>query len=131
MGRTGETIKVIPANNGELYMISGGRRYCIARFSGRVEIEERQTQIVRLGTLQKGTKRIFASFVVCGDVDFRNGFGFDVVDSGKVFEAQAVVSDERFAFAGLRFEDSDPLENELVFEIPDLELIQKLLKKTL
>ncbi len=64
-------------------------------------------------------------------MDFRNGFGFDVVDSGKVFEAQAVVSDERFAFAGLRFEDSDPLENELVFEIPDLELIQKLLKKTL
>ncbi len=127
MGRTGETIKVIPADNGELYMTSGGRRYCIARFSGRVEIEERQNRVARLGTLQKGIKRIFASFVVCGDVDFHNGFGFDAVDSGKVFEAQAVVSGERLAFAGLRFEDSDPLENELVFEIPDLELIQKLL----
>lgn len=127
MGRIGETIKVIPADNGELYMTSGGRRYCIARFSGRVEIEERQARVARLGTLQKGTKRIFASFVVCGDMDFRNGFGLDAVDSGKVFEAQAVVCGERLAFAGLRFEDSDPLENELVFEIPDLELIQKLL----
>ena len=64
MGRTGETIKVIPADNGELYMTSGGRRYCIARFSGRVEIEERQNRVARLGTLQKGIKRIFASFVV-------------------------------------------------------------------
>ncbi len=127
MGRTGETIKVIPADNGELYMTSGGRRYCIARFSGHVEIEEKQAQVARLGTLQKGTKRIYASFVVCGDMNFQNGFGFDAVDSGKVFEAQAVVSSERLIFAGLRFEDSDPLKNELVFEIPDLELIQKLL----
>ena len=126
MGRTGETIKVIPANNGELYMTSGGRRYCIARFSGRVEIEEKQTQVAILGTLQKGTKRIFASFVICGDIDFQNGFEFDSVDSRKVFEAWAVVSGERLSFAGLRFEDSDPLKNELVFEIPDLELIQKL-----
>lgn len=129
MGRAGETIKVIPADNGELYMISGGHRYHIARFRGRVEIEERQTQVARLGTLQKGTKRIFASFVVCGDMNFKNGFGFDAVDSGKVFEVQAVVSGERLEFAGLKFEDSDPLENELIFEITDLELIQKLLKE--
>ncbi len=127
MARIGETIKVIPANDGELYMTSGGRRYCIARFSGRVEIEEKQTRVAILGTLQKGTKRIFASFVVCGNVDFQRGFGFESIDSGKVFEARAIVSGERLAFAGLRFEDSDPLKNELVFEIPDLELIQKML----
>ena len=127
MGRIGEIIKVIPANNGELYMTSGGRRYYIARFSGRVEIEEKQAQVAILGTLQKGTKRIFASFVVCGDIDFQSGFGFDSVDSGKVFEAWAIVSGERFTFAGLRFEDSDPLKNELIFEITDLELIQKML----
>ena len=86
MGRIGEIIKVIPANNGELYMTSGGRRYYIARFSGRVEIEEKQAQVAILGTLQKGTKRIFASFVVCGDIDFQSGFGFDSVDSGKVLK---------------------------------------------
>ncbi|MCX4317505.1 MAG: hypothetical protein OSJ52_12860 [Lachnospiraceae bacterium] len=129
MGRTGETIKVIPANNGELYMISGGRRYHIARFHGRVEIEEKQMQVAILGTLQKGTKRILASFVICGDIDFQKSFGFDSVDSGKVFEIQAGVGGERMNFAGLRFEDSDPLTNELIFEIPDLELIQTLLVK--
>ncbi len=49
------------------------------------------------------------------------------MDSGKVFEVRASTGGERLEFAGLRFEDSDPLKNELVFEIPDLELIQKLL----
>lgn len=127
MGRTGETIKVIPTDDGELYMTSGGRRHCIASFSGRVEIEEKQAQVAILGTMQKGTKRISASFVGCGDVDFQRGFGFDSIDSGKVFKAKASVCGERLAFAGLRFEDSDPLKNELVFGISDLELIQKML----
>lgn len=127
MGKAGEIIKVIPADDGELYMTSGGRRYCIARFSGRVEIEEKQAQVAVLGTLQKGTKRIYASFIVCGDIDFQKGFDFDSMHGGRVFEARAGVCGEKLAFAGLRFEDSDPLQNELIFEIPDLELIQKLL----
>lgn len=127
MGRIGETIKVIPINNSELYMISGGQRHCIARSDGRVEIEEKQIQIARLGTIQKGIKRILASFIICGNIDFQKGFSFDSVDTGKVFEVRAGVSGERLEFSGLRFEDFDPLKNELVFEIPDLELIQKLL----
>ncbi len=36
MGRIGETIKVVPVNNSELYMISGEHRYCIAKANGRV-----------------------------------------------------------------------------------------------
>ena len=127
MGKAGEIIKIIPANDGELYMTSGGRRCRIASFSGRVEIEERQAQVAILGTMQKGAKRIYASFIVCGDMDFQKGFGFDAVHGGRVFEAQAGVCGERLAFAGLRFEDSDPLRNELIFEIPDLELVQELL----
>ncbi len=86
MGRTGETIKVIPIRDSELYMISGGRRYCIAKSNGRVEIEEKQIRVARLGTLQKGTKKIWASFVICGDIDFYKDFDFDSVDAGKVFE---------------------------------------------
>lgn len=127
MGRIGETIKVISIKDGELYMISGGCRYCIARTDGRVEIEEKQVQVARLGTLQKGTKRILASFIICGDIDFQKGFSFDSVDAGKIFEIKASTGGERLEFVGLRFEDFDPLRNELVFEIPDLELIQKLL----
>jgi len=42
-------------------------------------------------------------------------------------EATGDVECEALHFAGLRFEDSDPLRNELTFEITDLELIQKLL----
>ncbi len=127
MGRIGETIKVIPINDSELYMISGGRRYYIAKSNGRVEIEEKQVRIARLGTLQKGVKRILASFIVCGDIDFQKDFSFDSVDAGKVFEVRASVHGERLEIAGLRFEDFDPLKNELTFEIPDLELIQKML----
>ena len=128
MGRIGETIKVIPVNDSELYMVSGGRRYCIAKANGRVQIEEKQTQVAMLGTLQKGTKKILASFIVCGDIDFQKGFSFDSVVTGKVFEVQGSASGERLEFAGLRFEDFDPLKNELILEIPDLELIQKLLE---
>ncbi len=110
-------------------MISGGRRYCIARSNGRVEIEEKQVRVARLGTLQKGTKKILASLIICGEIDFQKEFGFDSVDAGKIFEVRAIAGGERLEFVGLRFEDSDPLENELIFEIPDLELIQKLLIK--
>lgn len=127
MGRIGETIKIISIKDSELYMVSGGRRYCIARSSGRVEIEEKQIRVARLGTLQKGTKRILASFIICGEIDFQKDFGFDSVDGGKVFEVRASTGGERLEFVGLRFEDSNPLKNELIFEIPDLELIQKLL----
>ncbi len=127
MGRVGETIKVISIKDSELYMVSGGRRHYIARSNGRVEIEEKQVRVARLGTLQKGTKRILASFIICGDIDFQRDFSFDSVDAGKVFEIRASTGGERLEFAGLRFEDSDPLKNELIFEIPDLELIQKLL----
>ena len=128
MGRTGETIKVIPIRDSELYMISGGRRYCIAKSNGRVEIEEKQIRVARLGTLQKGTKKIWASFVICGDIDFYKDFDFDSVDAGKVFEVRASSGGERLEFSGLRFEDFDPLKNELIFEIPDLALNQKLLE---
>ncbi len=49
------------------------------------------------------------------------------MDAGKIFEIKASTEGKRLEFVRLRFEDFDPLKNELVFEIPDLELIQKLL----
>ena len=66
MGRIGETIKVIPVNDSELYMVSGGRRYCIAKANGRVQIEEKQTQVAMLGTLQKGPKKVRVLVWFCG-----------------------------------------------------------------
>ena len=49
-------------------------------------------------------------------------------ENGKpLFEAVADVGNERLYFAGLRFEDSDPVKNELIFEVTDLELIKKIL----
>ena len=82
-------------------MISGGRRNCIAKSNGRVEIEEKQIRVARLGTLQKGTKKIWASFVICGDIDFYKDFDFDSVDAGKVFEVRARSVGQCFHFTGL------------------------------
>lgn len=88
-----------------------------------------KTQFISiLGTMQKGTKRIYASFIVCGDLEYLREPDDRLIHSGKVYDAAADVNGERTLFAELRFLDSNPLENELVFEITDLELIQKLMK---
>lgn len=121
-------IKTLPVIDGELFVISAGQRLPLARFSGRIEITENTKFVPILGTVQKGIKTIYASFIVCGDLEYQRETDVNKIHSGKVFEALADVEGERLEFAGLRFEDSDPLKNELVFEITDLELIQKLLK---
>jgi len=118
-------IKTIPATDGELYVISAGERLPLAAFNGKVEITERTKLIPILGTVQKGTKRIFASFIVCGNLEYHWRIEDDFIHSGKVYEAVAYVNGEKIHFAGLRFEDSNPVNNVLVFEITDLALIQK------
>ena len=120
------TIKTIPAENGELYVTSGGQRRLLARFTGTVRITEQQTLVPILGTVQKGTKRIFATVLICGDMDYRTD-GV-ILHTGKVYDAVADAAGERLYFAGLRLADHDPIENTLTFDITDLELIQKLLR---
>lgn len=121
-------IKTLPAANGSLFVISAGQRLPLADFSGFVKITEDLRQIPMLGTVQKGLKKIYASFVVCGNLEYHREINEDFINSGKVFEAVADVENERLYFAGLRFEDSDPLKNELIFEVTDLELVKKLLE---
>lgn len=120
-------IKTIPTENGELYVTSAGRRRLLARFDGTVEIAEHQALVSTLGRVQKGTKRIYASFVICDNIDYQTEISDGFINSGKVYDAIVDVGNERIQFAGLRFEDSDPIKNTLVFEITDLELIRKLL----
>ncbi len=120
-------IKSLPAENGELYVTSAGQRRALARFTGVVEIRETQMLVPLLGATEKGTKRIYASFVVCGDIDYQMEIPDGFIHSGKVFDAVADIDGRSTILAGLRFADSDPIKNELVFEITDTELIQKLL----
>ena len=119
-------IKEIPAADGELQVVSAGRRQSLAHFQGRVEICEYTTTIPVLGAVQKGTKQIYASFIVCG-MEYHREIDDGFIHSGKVYEAAANVQGKRLHFAGMRFADSNPVSNELVFCIPDLELIQALL----
>lgn len=119
-------IKTIPAESGELYVISAGSRFELACFTGRVEVIEHTTLVPILGKVEKGTKKIYASFIVCGDIEYQREISEDFIHSGKVYEAAADVNGERLFFSGLRFEDSDPFTNELTFEITDMELIRKL-----
>ena len=122
-------IKTIPAENGELYVISAGQRLLLANFSGRVEIVEHTALVSILGTVQRGTKTIYASFIACEDLEYQREIENGFIHSGKVYDALADVKGGRITFAGLRFSDSDPIRNELIFEITDLELIQKLLQE--
>ena len=120
-------IKTIPVENGELFEISGGNRSRIAYFSGRIEILEHTNLIPMLGRTEKGTKTIHASFIICENPDFQTEHGYESIHSGKVYESLADVENQKISFAGMRFEDSDPINGELTFEISDRELVQKLL----
>lgn len=120
-------IKTLEALNGELFVTSAGQRKQLARFTGEVKINEETMLIPVLGRTEKGVKKIYASFIVCGDLGYSRPLTDDSIHSGKIFDITADVNGERLLFAGLRFEDSDPIENTLTFEITDLELIKKLL----
>jgi len=121
-------IKILPCERGELYATSAGQRRLLARFNGRIEITEHTTLVPLLGTVQKGTKTIYASFMLCGNLEYQYETDYQSIHSGKVYDATTYVEGERLLFAGMQFEDSDPISNELVFNITDLELVQKLLK---
>lgn len=123
-------IKSIPVANGELRVISAGQRRPLAHFTGRVEIIEDTKTVPLLGTMQTGMKTVYASFIVCGGIDYHCKLDDSFIHSGKIYEATADVNNEIIDFAGLRFEDSNPMENELTFSINDLELVEKLLKQS-
>lgn len=120
-------IKTVPVKNGELYVISAGQRDTLAKFSGRVEIIEHTNLVPILGEIQEGTKKIQASFIVCGNLDYQREVTEGFIHSGKAYEAVADLYGEWLCFSGLRFMDSDPLHDELTFELTDRELIKKLL----
>lgn len=120
-------IKTIPCDNGALYETSAGQRRQLAQFRGRIEITEHTTLIPLLGTVQRGTKYIRASFIVCEEMDYTCAPENALIHSGKVYDATADAAGTCLTFAGLRFADSDPIRNELSFEVTDMELIQRLL----
>ncbi len=122
-------IKTLPAEDGTLYAVSAGQRIQFANFSGRIEIIENTALVPVLGRVERGIKQIFASFIFCGDLQYTREISSDFIHAGKVYEATADIENERLYFGGLRFEDSDPVKNELKFEITDAELIKKLLEK--
>lgn len=122
-------VKELELTEGKMTMIKGGRRTLLMKFDGCIKIFERQNQVSILGRTCKGIKKIYASFVLCDNTESNN---LEEVHSGNVYEAVATVrgedKKESLVFAGLRFEDSDPVTGSLTFEVTDLELIQKMLE---
>lgn len=121
-------IKVLDIQNAMLNVTTAGRRLPLARFHGKIEIIEKQNKVPVLGRTCKGEKKIYASFIVCEEIDYSTD---DAFNSGKVYEAIGDVQGEniceRLIFSGLRFEDNDPVSGRVTFDITDLELIKKLL----
>lgn len=103
-------IKTLGIENSRLNVITAGRRIPIADFSGRIEIYEKQNNVSILGRHCKGEKKIYASFILCDNIEYCSD---DEIHSGKVYESVGDVQGEqfceRFIFSGLRFEDSDPV----------------------
>ena len=122
-------IKTLNIQNASLSVITAGRRLPLAQFTGKIEITEHQSMTPVLGRMCKGEKKIYASFILCQNIEYQSD---DTFNTGKVYEAvgdvQGEQSCERLIFSGLRFEDMDPLEGTVTLEVTDLELIRKMLE---
>ena len=121
-------IKTLNIQNASLTVVTAGRRLPLAQFAGKIEITEHQTIVPVLGRMCKGEKKIYASFILCQDMEYQME---DEFNTGKVYEAVADVqgerSSDRLIFSGLRFEDMDPMNGSVTLEVTDLELIRKML----
>lgn len=121
-------IKTLNIQNASLTVVTAGRRLPLAQFAGKIEITEHQTIVPVLGRMCKGEKKIYASFILCRDMEYQME---DEFNTGKVYEAvgdvQGERSSERLIFSGLRFEDMDPMDGSVTLEVTDLELIRKML----
>lgn len=122
-------IKTLDVQNASLNVITAGRRFPLAQFAGKIEITERQSMTSVLGRRCKGEKKIYASFILCQNIEYQTD---DEFNAGKVYEAvgdvQGEQSCERLIFSGLRFEDIDPLKGTVTLEVTDLELIRKMIE---
>ena len=121
-------IKTLDIQNASLTVITAGRRLPLAQFAGKIEITEQQSMAPVLGRMCKGIKKIYASFLICNEIDYCSE---EELHTGKVYEAEGIVTgderSEKLLFAGMRFEDTDPVKGTITFEVTDLELIRKML----
>ena len=121
-------IKTLNIQNASLNVITAGRRFPLAQFAGKIKITEYQAMTPVLGRMCKGEKKIYASFILCRDMDYQ---AEDEFCTGKVYEAvgdvQGEQACERLIFSGLRYEDMDPVDGTVTFEVTDLELIRKMI----
>lgn len=96
-------IKTLDIQNASLTVITAGRRLPLAQFTGKIEITEHQSMTPVLGRMCKGEKKIYASFILCQDIEYQTD---DEFHTGKVYEAvgdvQGERSCERLIFSGLR-----------------------------
>ena len=78
-------IKTLDVQNASLNVITAGRRFPLAQFAGKIEITEHQSMTFVLGRRCKGEKKIYASFILCQNIEYQTD---DEFNAGKVYEAR-------------------------------------------
>ncbi|MBQ6163928.1 MAG: hypothetical protein IJK23_05590 [Clostridia bacterium] len=63
-------IKTIYADNGKLYATASGRRGLLAECTPKIEIIEESHLVKTVGGSAYPVKKIFASVVICGDMEY-------------------------------------------------------------
>lgn len=123
-------VKDIAINKGELFAITCGKRYPVAVFNGYIRYEKDQYDTPVLGKLYKQMKPIKVRFIICDDVRYDSTInGIQYINGANVFEATGKVDGEKYLFAGMTLADVDEINNVLTFEIGDMVLAEKLLKR--
>lgn len=123
-------IKTVNLQNGKLYEIIGGDRFLLANCGIKLEIYEERYNVPMLGGC--GVKKQRVQLSICDNLDPTRPIEVESLNNVQGFNIQAEYRRTDGVFETMKFYNITPLDIELggkwLFEVKDMELIEKLLK---
>lgn len=128
-----EVIATLHPENGEVFLLSAGRRRRLAKCSVRIDIVQHTTTFKARNPKGYDVKKRYISLVFCLDPEMAAGITDEIFQSVEGYEVyceieRSVGNYEKIKLDKLLEESVDLYENEWEFRIEDAETVKKLLK---
>ncbi len=128
-----ETIASLKPEQGEVYVIIGGRRYFLAACNITIDVKQCSTQVNTIGTLNAQYKTTFATLVFCVDLEQSEHCTAENLEQADNYEIvcefpTGINESEKITLKNFISADVDFFVNEWVFEIADQDTIRNLLR---
>lgn len=133
-GRTvKEVIATLYPENGEVFILSAGRRRKLAKCSLRIDVVEHSTTFKARNPKGYDVKNRYISLVFCIDPEMAAGMTNEIFQSAEGYEIYCEIEKNVGCFEKIKLdklleESVDLYENEWEFRIEDVEMVKRLLK---